>query len=78
MALPTLLQELDDITPWCFTDKQTFFQESVWDTKRTRNHIGMQRWKCLLCELWLKEEEEKATGRKKETEVRYCDREQFI
>ena len=38
---------------------EQYAARSVRDAKRTRNHIGMYRWKCLLCELWLKEAEKK-------------------
>ena len=36
----------------------------VRDTKRFRNHVGMLLRKCLLCELWLKEAEEKSNRKK--------------
>ena len=36
----------------------------IMGSKRTRVHIGIERWKCLLCELWSKEAEEKSNVKK--------------
>ena len=43
-----------------------------------KDDIRISRWEYLFCELRLKEAEEKATGRNRETAARCHERKQFI